>query len=82
MPSWEIFDTQTYIEKFDLALTAASQINLPVNRLFGPLRVKTTSHIGVGPSKKEEKFPHFNIFPIERGGSGEVGMVSPTFTGF
>ena len=37
------------------------------------------SHIGVGPSNKEEKFPLFEKFPTYRGGrggDGEIGMVS------
>ena len=43
---------------------------LKLRHYFGPLRVKTTSHIGVVvPSKKEEKFPLLkNSQP--RGGGG------------
>ena len=40
------------------------------------------SHIGgVGPSKKEEKFPLFEKFPTE-GGVCRVWDGFPTFTGF
>jgi len=55
--------------------------------LFGPLRVKTTIHIGRGgfDLKKREKFTLFEKFPSERGGeggSGDVGMVSQLFPVF
>ena len=52
---------------------------------FEPLRVKTMSHIGgVGPSKKEEKFPLFEKFPTEGGGGGGLERVGwfPTFDRF